>query len=791
MKKALLVISLFLIGFEIFAQNINFYGDVKGKDDKAPIVGAIVKLTSGIAQQTDENGHFHFTGLQSGKYELSISIIGYGTYSRSLDLTKNSSVIIYLTPQSIALDQVIITSVDDHGELPLSGQMVRKGYFFDNNSTNFAKTLSKLPGVASLDIGTGFSKPMIRGFAFNRIAVVDKGITQQDQQWGADHGLEIDQYDVDDVMVHKGPMSLQFGSDAIGGAIEILPAKIPDQNGMNGDVTFVGKSVNDLLGTSVMTALKKDKWFTRVRYTYQRYGDYRLPANEVVYLTTPLTIYDKRLKNTAGLEQNISGLVNYTNSGLSTSLNISNVYQKTGFFPGAHGFPDPDKLKPDGSTRNIGLPYNNANHLKAIGNVTWKMTDNIKWSTDIGFQSNHRQEWSEFHDHYGSMTSPVKDPNLELDFKLNTYTFNSKLQIKSSDEWNHTIGVQSSWMTNRIKGYNFFLPRYDQYTVGGYLLSEYKMNDKTTFSGGVRYDHGNIDITGYYDQNIDKYLRDQNRYTEAEIQAYAQRAYDTDKNFGSISASLGMVHHFNKDNELKVNLGKSFRSPTAIEMGANGIHHGAFRHEMGNPDLKAEQGYQLDFSYTLHKDRFTFTLSPYASYFTNYIFLEPQGDFSILPHGGLLYNYNEAKVYFYGGEAQLHVALLHQLDLNINAQYSTNKKKSGNYSLPFTPPFTMRNELAYSGKWRVIQSYKLAIEHQYIARQGKISNYEDPTSGANLFNASLNMNILFNKFRFLVTLQGQNLLNKKYMNHLSFYRKLELPEPGRNFQLLIKIPFSI
>lgn len=790
MRKFLIFI-LILLSTGISAQNITFYGDVKGKDDKTPIVGAIVKLSPNIAQQTDENGHFHFTNLKSGNYELSISIIGYETYTRTINLTKSSSIVAYLSPHSVALNQIIITSKDEHGELPLSGQLVRKSHFFDNNSTNFAKTLSKLPGVSSMDIGTGFSKPMIRGFAFNRIAVVDKGINQQDQQWGADHGLEIDQYDVDDVMVHKGPMSLQFGSDAIGGAIEILPTKIPEENGVNGDATFVGKSVNDLIGTSVMSSVKHNKWFARARYTYQRYGDYRLPTNEVIYLTTPLTIYDERLKNTAGLEQNISGLINYTDSKLSTSLSISNVYQKTGFFPGAHGLPDNDKLKPDGSNRNIGLPYNNANHLKAIGNVAWQITDKLKWSTDIGFQNNHRQEWSQFHDHYGNMTPPVKDPDLELDFELNTYTFNSKLLVKASEEWNHTAGIQSSWMTNRIKGYNFFLPKYNQYTIGGYWLSEYKINSKTTLSGGIRYDHGNIDITGYYDQNLDKYLRDQNKYSEAEIQAYAQRAYNTNKDFGSISASLGTIHHFDNANEVKINLGKSFRSPTAIELGSNGIHHGAFRHEMGNPNLKAEQGYQLDFGYTLHKDRFTLTLSPYASYFSNYIYLEPQGDFSILPHGGLLYNYTETKVYFYGGEAQLHIALLHQLDLNINAQYSTNKKKDGKYSLPFTPPFTMRNELAYSGKWRAIQSYRLAIEHQYIARQGKISNYEDPTAGANLFNASLNMNFFVNKFRFLVNIQGHNLLNKKYMNHLSFYRKLELPEPGRNFQLLIKIPFSI
>lgn len=95
--------------------------------------------------------------------------------------------------------------------------------------TNFVHTLTKIPGIQSMDIGAGFSKPVIRGMAFNRIAVSENGIKQEGQQWGADHGLEIDAFNVEEVNVIKGPSSLAYGSDAIGGAIEILPAVPPQK----------------------------------------------------------------------------------------------------------------------------------------------------------------------------------------------------------------------------------------------------------------------------------------------------------------------------------------------------------------------------------------------------------------------------------------------------------------------------------------------------------------------------------------------------------------------------------
>lgn len=766
----------------------SFYGEVRDKKDKSPILGAIVSLPAlHIRQQTDENGHFHFDNIECNQCELVISILGYNTYNQTIEITKNRHLVIYLEPESVSLNEITVVS-SKNNESTLNTQVANKSFIFDNNSTNLVKTLSKLSGFSSMDIGSGFSKPMIRGLAFNRIAVVDKGITQQDQQWGADHGLGVDQYDVDEVVVHKGPMSLQFGSDAMGGAVEILPVRIPNEDIYYGDAIFIGKSNNDLLGISLMNAVRKKKWFFKARYTYQRYGDYKVPATEFSYLGWILPIYDHRLKNTAGKEQNVSGLISYSDKNIETSLNVSNVYQKNGFFPGAHGIPNANALLNDGSFRNIGMPNNSVNHFKVINNTTLRFSDNLKWITDLGFQYNHRQEFSYFHTHYDNQKAPEKDPNLELDFRLYTTSLGSKIILNELNRWNQTIGIQSELQQNRVGGYSYLLPRFDQISVGGYWLNNFIVNDKLTLSGGIRYDRAHLDIKGFFDETLHKYLLGKG-YSETESAESAQRSFDAKPTYQNVSASVGAVYRLRNNQTFKLNIGKSFRFPTANELASNGVHHGAFRHEQGDPDLKQEQGYQIDLDYTLDKDVFSITLSPYASYFTNYIFLAPTGMWSVLPHAGQIYKFKQAKAVFVGGEFQLHAAVYHHFDLFINGQYVYNRNETDKLPLPFTPPFSMRNEIVYSNKYKSIKSYKFSVEHQLYANQDRVARNESETKGANIFNISSNANFLINNFRFTLGLQVQNIFNTNYMNHLSFYRKINLPESGRNFQLLLKIPF--
>jgi len=663
-------------------------------------------------------------------------------------------------------------------------EVVRKDFLEKNFSGSLMQTLERLPGVHSMDIGSGFSKPMIRGMGFNRVSVTEYGIKQEGQQWGADHGLEIDAFNVEQVNIRKGPASLLYGSDAMGGVVEITNAPPPLGNQVFGEATFIAKSVSDLFGGSVMVGLKKNGFYTKLRYSEQHFGDYRVPTDSIVYLTLRIPIRNKRLKNTAGLERNVNWFGEYRKGNYKGNYSVSNIYQKVGFFPGAHGIPDASRVEDDGDSRNIDLPFSKVNHLKATSHqqYTWESWQ-LQWNA--GYQNNHREEWSLFHTHYGNQNPPLKDPDKELLFNLNTFSSAIKLRLFESAGWEHTAGWDFQYQHNTVGGYSFLLPEYKRWTTGFFWLTNYHLNDKFTLSGGLRYDHGNINSEPYEDPYLATYLEQQG-YSEEEIAANRIRSHKVNRSLGDWSGSIGIIWQPAGGHLIKANIGHSFRLPGPNELASNGVHHGTFRHEQGNASLKSEKGWQMDLAYSWFGKYLTVNISPFLSWFSNYIYLRPTGKWSILPHAGQIYRYTEAEALFAGAELSAELTLPFNLQYNLTGEYVYTYNCDDHIPLSFSPPGSLRNHLNWT--WKTLEVF---AEHHFIASQNRVDRNEDRTPGAHLMNAGVNLSFPMAGNTIELTLSGRNLLNKRYYNHLSFYRKIEIPEPGRSFQLMLKVPFKI
>jgi len=689
------------------------------------------------------------------------------------------------------LPEVTVQAGRQHGDaLPssLAVEEIGRVYLLQHNEVSFAKTLAALPGVSSMDIGAGFSKPVIRGLGFNRVAVVDRGIVQQNQQWGADHGLEIDQYDVDNVRVHKGPMSLFFGSDAMGGVIEILPAIVPDGDGIRGDALFSFKSNNDRYGTSINIRRKKGYWFLRGSATLQRYADYRLPADTVTYLTWRMPLYGRRMKNTAGREQNLSFSANYNNGRVNSWIHASTVGAKNGFFPGAHGVPLLSRLEPDGSVRNVEMPFATSNHFKLISNNEIRLS-RAALQIDLGYQRNRREELSPFHTHYSTQPPPVVDPDLELRFSLDTYSAHIRLKMDEVKRWRKTIGLSGEYQHNRVGGYSFLLPDFDRFTAGAYWLNEWALSSRFLLTGGLRYDAGTLSVEGYYDALLADYLRAQG-YPQEEVAFYAQRAEELRKRFGDWSGAVGFTFNPDTHQTVKMNIGKSFRYPSANELASNGVHHGAFRHEQGEPSLTSESGYQWDVAYRYTNRKWKITVSPFFSWYDNYIYLEPSGEWSVLPHTGQVYRYRQAKAVMGGGEVAASYTPDDHWRLSSDVEYIWNRNVTDGYPLPFSPPAVVTGDLSYSGQGRkTVAQYMFGIEYRRVFDQNRIARNEERTPGTHLWNLSANIHWRLGGRRVITDFQVQNLLDRPFLNHLSFYRRLNVPEPGRNIQLILRVPF--
>src|SRR5690606_21842427 len=260
-------------------------------------------------------------------------------------------------------------------EESLNLEVVGKDFVYRNLGGSLMKTLERLPGVQTIGIGSGQSKPLIRGLGFNRVVVVDRGIKHEGQQWGADHGLEIDQFAAGEVELIKGAASFAYGSDAIGGVIDIKPFPVPAENTAGGSVDLVGKSYNNLYGTSLNLFGRKNNWFADARFTWQDYSDYRVPADTVYVYDYAVRLHENHLRNTAGHETNVHLGAGYTGDRFRSVFYLSNVYNKSGFFANAHGLEprNVDAEWHDSSERDVQMPSQQVNHLKLINRSAYSL----------------------------------------------------------------------------------------------------------------------------------------------------------------------------------------------------------------------------------------------------------------------------------------------------------------------------------------------------------------------------------------------------------------------------------
>ena len=643
-----------------------------------------------------------------------------------------------------------------------------------------------------MQIGSGASKPIIRGLGLNRVAVAENGVKQEGQQWGADHGLEIDALQVEDLEIIKGVGSIAYGSDALGGVVRIKNNKVPE-DGLSGSVYTFAKSVNNSLGGSAQIAYKKNDWFVKGKLTGLTFGDYNLPTNQISYLNFDIPIYDEQLKNTAGKELDWYTQIGIVKDRFSSTLSVSNVYQKSGFFPGSHGIPDISRVQPDGDTRNIEEPFQRATHFKVISNSNF-VFENGELDVDLSFQKDHRQEWSLFHTHYAGQQPPEVNPNLELDFDLNTYGAKTTYHHDFNKQHETQIGLDAQWKNNEIQGFNFLLPEYQSANYAIFAIHEFEASKQNLWTLGLRFDYGKIDMEGYYDPNLYEFLNGNNQ-SEETATSYAQRSQDLNRDFTSFNARIGWDPQFNDQFSSKVNLGTAFRLPTAIELGANGIHHGSFRHEQGDPNLDPEQGFMADVSLNYSENSWNINLSPYAYFFSNYIFLRPSGTFSLLPHSGQLYSYTESEALLTGLELKIDKEI-GRWHFGVAGEYLYNQQltssRSRNYPLPFTPANNVFTEVGYQlfKDSKVLKASEVSINNRSVMKQDRIAQGEDITPGYSLWGMGFQTKLKFDDFKANINFRIDNLFNTKYFNHTSFYRRLQIPEMGRNIQLSIKIPFG-
>jgi iron complex outermembrane receptor protein len=704
--------------------------------------------------------------------------VNYLTILFALVFSTNS--VVAQKDSTITLNEVSVKaaskSENDIGNV-LDFKVINAEYLTRNQGNTFINTLERLPGISSINVGVGISKPVIRGLSLNRVIVNEYGIKQEGQQWGTDHGLEIDQFNVDRVEVVKGPVSVLYGSDGIGGVINIYPSYMPKTNSLNGEVLVNYKTNNDLIGTSLKLQGNKNDVYAIARFTYQDYGSYRVPADEFTYNGYVLPIYNNRLKNTAGREINFSLLTGIKRNWGFSRIYVSNFNQNAGFFVGAFGVPRAYQLFDDGKPRKIDIPNQHINHLKIVSNTFITLKENYL-EIDLGYQLNSRNEFSRPHAHG---TADTSFGNLALGLNLQTITANLRFTHVINQKFKNIYGFNAQYQTNQKTGHEFLIPKYDATSVGVFIFSEFKVNSRFLVSGGIRLDAAYQNSEIYFRPTYDAQLN----YVKDE-----QVAPSLNRRYFSVSGSVGSSYQFSEFWKFKSNIGSAFRIPVIAELAANGVHHGTFRHEQGDSTLSPERGYMLDLGVYFKKKKIDVDFTPFFNYFDNYIYLSPSAKFSPLPDAGQIYQYKEAKAVFWGFESSFNWILNKYIANELGIEFVWNKNLISTLPLPFTPPFSILEEIKLTPfKSKQFNDLAFNVTGQYFATQKRVDRNEPVTDGYFLLHLSFSNNFYVGKTKISVFLQLRNVADAKYMNNMSRYRILNLPEQGRNFQVIFKYSF--
>ncbi len=735
---------------------------------------------------TDTLGRFELDGLRRASYHVHISYMGYASDTKMLRVAAGQHVDYVLFPTAIELNEIVVesnhykTGAKEH---TLAIEILDAGFLRNNRKNTFVNSLEDLPGINAINTGVGIAKPVIRGLSFNRIIVNDNGIKQEGQQWGADHGLEIDMFEPGRVEVIKGPVSLLYGSEGLGGVINIFPRALPSDSTLQGSFQSVYKTNNHLAAFSAMAEKAAGNKVFRVRVSSQDFGDYRVTTDRFRYNSYELPIYRNRLKNTAGNERNVLVMTGVKKNWGYSTVTLSNFHQKAGMFAGAIGIPRAYQLTPDGSTRNIELPYQQINHFKAVSNTSLLLGKN--WAElDIGYQHNNRNERSNPHAH-------GKNPGgtLAHGLQLQTLSLNARYFQHPGTQHSRISGIQVEMQKNRQNGFEYLLPDFQRLAAGVFAYEEVSWANRWTGSAGIRADYGLLRIAESQEALYG---------SETEIARYFVRNPEIQRNFFNVSGGMGLSYYPSQAFNAKLNFGSSFRMPAPSELAMNGVHHGTFRHELGNAGLSSERGYQLDLNFSVQKKYLSVVVSPFAAYYDQYIYLAPTSRFSssldpdAFPEGGQIFQYSQHNAVYAGGEIAVDYHPVQALHIKSAFECVFNQNLDTGLPLPFTPPPAVFGEISYEMPFgnSFFRKPRAGVNLKVVAAQNRTDRNERATGGYSLLGASLGTTVGGPKWEADLFITAHNLGNTAYMNHLSRYRLLNLPEQGRNFSINLIVPFA-
>ena len=727
-----------LLGFSVFASAQNKITGTTKNNQNQPMAGVTIALPE-IHKETisDEKGNYVISNLPSGNFKIVFSYVGYATQSKAIVVNqKTLQLDIVLEETMHQMDEVIVSTafnkLQSQNVMKVEHQSVKA--MQQKGTATLIEGLATLPGVSQVSTGTSIGKPVIRGLSGNRVLVYTQGVRLENQQFGEEHGLGLNDSGIESVEVIKGPASLLYGSDAIGGVLYFNPEKFGKSN--TSELNFNQKYFSNTNGTNSSLGYKlsgEDLKFT-TRISNNKHADYKIAEGD-------------RVTNTRFNELDFKTALGYSNSSFSSTLRYN--YNKLDLgIPEAGIAEQTNSKSPDFPKQGV------ISHILSLNNSIF--FSNSKLEADLGYIDNDR---SEFED------SEVA----ELQMKLKTFNYNVKYYLPKIGKIESIFGVQGMQQTNLNSAEEILIPDATTSDFGVFGTANYEWK-KNVVQAGLRWDNRNITTTEHGIIGDEGYFAGINR------------------KFQSFNSSLGLKSSLRENIILRLNIATGFRAPNLAELTSNGVHEGSNRYEIGNSALQNEQNFQTDLNLEYRNSHFELFLNGFYNHITNYIFIAPNGN---QINGNDVYDYLQANANLYGGEAGIHFHP-HPIDwLHITSSFEsvTGKKQNGE-NLPLIPAMKWNSSIKTefkSTKWFQEGFAVLNLEH-YL-NQNNPGLFETNTTDYTLLNLGFGGQIRLGKMAFDVNINANNLLDKRYISHLSRLKNDGIPNMGRT--VVLGINFSI
>lgn len=774
-KNILLFILITLLSFgKSFSQNNGNYtieGQVyyEEEGEKVPLPNASVLLTDlETGTSTDNDGQFVYKDLQKGQYTLRVSHIGFQTTEVDVALPEmdGETLEVSLKAYGIDADEVQIhgtreRTVADYQPV----QKIDREHLEKSPGVGFGEMMDDQPGVSNRSFGGAPSRPIVRGFDGERLSILQDGQMMGDiQETAHDHSLSSDPLAIEEVEVVRGPASLLYGSNALGGVINILTNDIPRaaREGLGGEVNLQGASATRMGRAGVRLTNGWGDNRLQGRLTYQNSDDMETPQG-----TLPGTWSENIFASTGAFfgGNNIQGGLSFGYSGQNYGIP---------FFEPELESEDPREFEEDQENVEIDM-----HHYNLAGELNW-FTDGFFEAIELRTNLSHLdQEELEIED----------DGEVDLEIFFDQIALSTSLTMRHGQYGRFesgAIGLDLDLRQTDIGGDEAFHPGDKFVEPSIFAFEEFRLADNLFWQGGAR--------MSYY--SLETNPDEDNRFPD----------HNESHDYLNLSASTGLNWGVTDNISTSFQLGRAYRPPTVAELYADGWHEGAVRFEIGNPDLEPEVSHGVDAMVQFDYDAFNAEVTGFYNQIDNYIATVEQDigcpdrrdDFTIGgPRFGRCVAFESMDAEKFGFEAMVSYALTNRINVYGQGDMVEGQERTDEGDpLPLMPQHTVGGGLNFEGEsWMGDASVKQVFSRD----EDEIPANEIPSDGYLLpelqlgykFDASGNQRII---------LTVENPFNQEYYNHTSRVRRYaegtgdpatdgqtplvqRFPEMGRNIQL--------